>query len=74
MKFNNIVNNYGKLYRIGRLIIRHTDNLPTICAKQLDQEFERQQIRIEKFEKLVLQSSRDWSENNESINKYWTGY
>ena len=74
MQFKNIVQNYGKLYRIGKLILKHTENLPTICSMQVDKNFEIQHARIMKFEKLALKSSIDWKNSKNSINKYWTGF
>lgn len=74
MQFRHIVQNYGKLYRIGKLILKHTEPLPTLCSKQLDKNFEIQQMRIEKFETLACKTSTDWTNSKDSINKYWTGY
>jgi len=74
MQFKQIVQNYDKLYRIGKLILKHTETLPTVCSKQLDKNFEIQHARIEKFETLAYKTTSEWNNSKESINKYWTGF
>jgi len=74
MQFKQIVQNHGKLYRIGKLILKHTEHLQTTCDKQLDKHFEIQHARIEKFENLASYTSTNWNTSKDSINKYWTGY
>ena len=74
MHFRQIVDNYGKLYRIGKLIIRHTNDLKTVCARQLDHDFEKQHARITAFEDLVKKADANWKTSGQSINKYWTGF
>ena len=74
MSFVRIVNNYGRLYKLGKKIIKHKQNITHIPRNKLNSAFEKQEVNIEKFEKLTKRSHNNWKKNKTSINEFWTGY
>ena len=72
--FISVVNNYEKVYRIGKEIIKHKELVRKSCPKKLDEEFRKQEFRIEQFIKATETADKEWKKNPYSINPYWTGY
>ena len=73
MKFDHIINNYRSIYRLGMKIINHKHQIKYVPDANIDLENNKQQERIEKFEKMVKKTNREWKLNKRSINEYWTG-
>ena len=74
MSFSHIVKNYGQIYRLGKQIIRHKKNINHFPKSKLDNEFLKQETRIQKFTEKTNETNKIWESNQETINKYWTGY
>lgn len=73
MKFEHILNNYRSIYRLGLKIINHKQQIKYVPSINVDYENNKQQERIEKFEKMIKKSHREWKLNKRCINEYWTG-
>jgi len=74
MSFVRIVNNYGRLHKLGKQIINHKKNVNHVPKHKLERAFEKQEEKIREFEKLIKNSHNEWKKKQASINKYWTGY
>jgi hypothetical protein len=74
MKFGHIINNYRSIYRLGMKIIDHKQQINHVHHINIDVENAKQEERIEKFEKMVRTSHREWKLNKKCINEYWTGF
>tara|TARA_Y100000768_G_scaffold381825_3_gene361123 strand:- start:2075 stop:2281 length:207 start_codon:yes stop_codon:yes gene_type:complete len=68
------VNNYKALYRLGMKIINHKHQIKYVLQLNVDSENAKQEERIEKFEKMLMKTHREWKQNKKSINEYWTGH
>ena len=44
-----------------------------INRRKLDEEFQRQEERIQKFVNLTNTTNEAWKKNSYSVNEYWTG-
>lgn len=73
MKFDHIIYNYRCIYRLGMKIINHKHQIKYVPDANIDLENNKQQERIEKFEKMVKNTNREWKLNKRSINEYWSG-
>tara|TARA_Y100000741_G_scaffold363700_1_gene352587 strand:- start:997 stop:1221 length:225 start_codon:yes stop_codon:yes gene_type:complete len=73
MKFDHIIYNYRSIYRLGMKIINHKHQIKYVPDVNIDVENNKQQERIEKFEKMVKKTNREWKLNKRSINEYWSG-
>ena len=74
MSFVRIVNNYGRLHKLGKQIIKHKKNVNHIPKNKMDRAFEKQEEKIRQFEKLIKTSHNNWNKNKTSVNEFWTGY
>ncbi len=74
MTFNKIIAQYGKVYKLGKKIIKHKHIINNMPQSKIQQEFYKQEQRIHKFIKLTNDANARWKKNNSSINEYWTGY
>ena len=72
--FVRIVNNYGRLHKLGKQIINHKKHVNHIPKHKLDIAFNKQEEKIMQFEKLIKTSHKNWKKNKTSINEFWTGY
>lgn len=73
VSFVRIVRNYEKLFRVGQEIINHKDFVRKADPKKLDEEFKKQEERIEIFAKEAENAHIEWKKNPYSTNPYWTG-
>ena len=53
MKLEHILNNYRSIYRLGLKIINHKQQIKYVPSINVDYENNKQQERIEKFEKMI---------------------
>tara|TARA_B100000902_G_C26785413_1_gene657150 strand:+ start:358 stop:603 length:246 start_codon:yes stop_codon:yes gene_type:complete len=72
--FNHIVNNYKSLALLGSQIIQHKQYIVSINPELLDKEFAAQEKRIENFFHNAELCNKQWKNNSDSINEFWTGY
>ena len=76
-KIPSIVRNHGKLYRIGKNIIKTHNALKT--STQYDMQWKNGSIhdvqseRIEEFTRLSDTIHRDWELHHDDLHRYWTG-
>ena len=71
MRFNTLVNNYGKLYKLGVEIMTHPKILNNINnANLIKLEKKQHYNKVEAFKKLATQNSRHWNKYQESIKEY----
>jgi hypothetical protein len=71
--FIKIVKNYEQICRIGHQIINHKDLVRRACPSKLDEEFRKQDERIQEFVYATNKASTEWEKSQYSINEYWTG-
>jgi hypothetical protein len=71
--FIKIVKNYEQICRIGHQIINHKDLVRRACPSKLDEEFRKQEERIQAFVDATNKADEEWKKNPYSINTYWTG-
>ena len=71
MSFVRIVNNCGRLNKLGKQIIKHKKNVNHIPKNNLDRAFEKQEERIRIFENLINKSHNNWKKNQTSILSYY---
>ena len=71
--FIKIVKNYEHICRIGQQIISHKDLVRRACPSKLDEEFRKQEDRIQEFVDATNKASTEWEKSQYSINEYWTG-
>ena len=72
--FTKIIKNYETVTRLGREIITHKDVVRNLALPHhLDQEFRKQDERIQKFCDATKKADKEWKKNPYSINSYWTG-
>lgn len=71
--FIRIVRNYENICKIGREIINHKDLVRRAPPSKLDEEFRKQEERIEEFVKITSEAHEEWKNNPYSVNEYWTG-
>ena len=74
MSFKRIVKNYEKVYRLGTQIIEHKNLVRHAKPEKLDEEFRKQENRIQEFVKLTKEADETWKNNEYYINHYWTGH
>ena len=72
--FIKIVRHYEKVYHLGKQIIDHKTMIKKCVPQKLDEEFLKQEERIQNFCKITKQAETAWKRNPSSINKYWTGW
>ena len=51
--FTKIIKNYETVTRLGREIIAHKDLIRKSAPEHLDREFQKQEVRIQKFYKAT---------------------
>ena len=71
--FKQVVKNYQNLAKLGQQIIHHKENIKHIKPSQLDNEFLKQELRIEEFFEKADQTHTQWHKNSNLIHEYWTG-
>ena len=71
--FLKIVRNYEYAYKLGKDIINHRDIIIKTAPTKLDEEFKKQEERIQEFFRITKKSEQEWKKNKYSINEYWTG-
>ena len=71
--FIKIVKNYESICRLGHQIINHKDLVRRACPSKLDEEFRKQEERIQAFVDATNKAYEEWKKNPYSINTYWTG-
>ena len=71
--FKQIVKNYKQVYKLGNQIIQHKHHIKQIPVGKLDEEFKKQEERIEKFIKITENADSQWNKHQHTINTYWTG-
>ena len=67
--FTKIVRNHENICRIGKQIIDHKDFIRKIAPNKLDEEFRKQEERIQEFVKITNKAHEEWDKN-----EYWTGW
>tara|TARA_B100000035_G_C20969760_1_gene540481 strand:+ start:389 stop:634 length:246 start_codon:yes stop_codon:yes gene_type:complete len=72
--FNHIIKNYKSLALLGSQIIHHKQYIVNIKPEMLDKEFAAQEERIEQFFYAADLCNKQWKNNSDSINEFWTGY
>ena len=73
MSFVRVVKNYGKVFNLGKQIIKHKEAINFIPPEKRDEEFIKQEKRIDEFFESIKNAEKDWKKNKDSINTYWTG-
>ena len=71
--FIKIIRNYENISRLGHKIINHKDLVRRAAPEKLDEEFRKQEERIQQFVKLTDKAHEEWKKNPYSVNTYWTG-
>ena len=71
--FIKIVKNYELICRLGHQIINHKDLVRRACPSKLDEEFRKQEDRIQEFVNATNKASKEWEKSPHSINEFWTG-
>ena len=71
--FIKIVRNYEKIYRLGKEIINHKDLVRHVTPAKLDEEFKKQEERIQNFVKLTDNAHKEMEKSPYAVNPYWTG-
>ena len=49
------------------------DLVRKVAPAKLDEEFRKQEERIQEFVKITDKAYEDWEQNPYTINEYWTG-
>tara|TARA_Y100001970_G_scaffold231166_1_gene287257 strand:- start:41 stop:268 length:228 start_codon:yes stop_codon:yes gene_type:complete len=73
MSFTKIVKNYGRVFRLGQDIIKHKEKICFVAPEKKDEEFIKQEKRIDDFFESIKKAENEWKKNQHSINSYWTG-
>ena len=68
-----IVRNYEKIYMLGKEIINHKDLVRRAPSAKLDEEFKKQEERIQQFVNLTDKAHEEMKESPYAVNPYWTG-
>ena len=71
--FTKIVRNYEHICRVGKQIIDHKDLVRRAAPSKLDEEFRKQEERIQEFVEITNKAHEEWKKNPHSENEYWTG-
>lgn len=71
--FIKIVRNYENICKLGHKIINHKDLIRKAAPDKLDEEFRKQENRIQEFVKLTEKAHAEWEKNSHTVNPYWTG-
>ena len=71
--FKQVVKNYQTLTKLGQQIIQHKENIKHIKPSQLENEFLKQEQRIEQFFEKADQTHTYWHKNSNHIHEVWTG-
>lgn len=71
--FIRIVRNYENICRIGREIINHKDFVRRAAPDKLDEEFRKQEERIEEFMRVTDEAHKELKKSPYAVNPYWTG-
>ena len=66
--FIKIVKNYEHICRLGQQIINHKDLVRRACPSKLDEEFRKQDARIQEFVDATSKASKEWEKSPYSIN------
>ncbi len=72
--FIRIVKNYENICRVGHQIINHKNLVRRACPSKLDEEFKKQEKRIQEFVDATNKANEEWKNNPYSVNEYWTGW
>jgi hypothetical protein len=54
-------------------IIHHTQFIKSIPVEKLSEEYVKQETLIEEFFDATEKADKEWKNNQNSINKFWTG-
>ncbi len=68
--FIKIVKNYELICRLGHQIINHKDLVRRACPSKLDEEFRKQEDRIQEFVDATNKATEEWKNDPHSINEY----
>ena len=71
--FLRIINNYENISKLGREIIKHKEIISTIPKSDMEIEFIKQENRIQEFSDAIEEANKEWKNNPELVNPYWTG-
>ena len=71
--FIKIIKNYESICRLGHQIINHKDLVRRACPSKLDEEFRKQEDRIQEFVDATNKATKEWKKDPHSINEFWTG-
>ena len=71
--FIKIVSNYEHICRVGKQIINHKDLVRRAAPSKLDEEFRKQEERIQEFVEITNKAHEEWKKNPHSVNEFWTG-
>ena len=73
MSFIRVVKNYEKIGRLGQQIINHKDLVRRVAPEKWDEEFRKQENRIQEFVEITNKAHKEWEKNPYLINEYWWG-
>ena len=73
MSFIRVVKNYKKIGRLGQQIINHKNLVRQAAPEKWDEEFRKQENRIQEFVKITNKVHEEWEKNPYLINEYWWG-
>lgn len=68
--FIKIVRNYENICKLGHKIIEHKNLVRRAAPDKLDQEFRKQEKRIQEFVDATEKAHSEWEKNPYSINPY----
>ena len=71
--FAKIVKNYEMVYRLGKEIINHKELVRRAPHAKLQEEFKKQENRIQEFVNATDEAHKEWKKNPHAVNPYWTG-
>ena len=76
MRFDILVERYGKLWKLGNDIIKYRSKMQNqrYFAIQVSNEYTTQLSKIKEFDKLAQQLSKDQKLYKKSYYEYWSGY
>tara|TARA_Y100000817_G_C16389054_1_gene338141 strand:- start:251 stop:433 length:183 start_codon:yes stop_codon:yes gene_type:complete len=58
---------------VGKQIINHKDLVRRAAPSKLDEEFRKQEERIQEFVEITNKAHEEWKKNPHSVNEFWTG-
>ena len=71
-RFIQIVKNYEKISRIGNKIIHHGQFIKSSPSDKVKEEYVKKEQLVEEFLNAIQKADKQWKNNQNSINEFWT--